>query len=400
MRLSSIRNFSLWLGLLAGGALSFAAVPVAAQAPSFEASAAVPVQEDLVRARGQALGDALGRALEQAVAQVAPEARSRTYLILGRTRDYVTTYRVLDEGEQAGEFQIRLEVQFDLPRLLRDLQAGQVQKSAAAGSVSLTVCTPSPAPSAQAALAAGRAVLAERAGATETLPADACAERLRSASSGGLPGAPGSLLVLVLDAGPQAAQTAEIRGTQPARFGAVAHAEWSMYRSAGPPLRETGEGMVFLDSADGALAEAQRLAALSALQQLIKRPGALHHGAPGVLLELEGINGYGDYQRLLKLLWALPGVSRVEPRRFFVQPASPGAASSEQRVQVLLHTAASAETVGAALGRAPLEGLRLQVAPVGPAELRVICTAASNLPSAPTSTDSSQPEPAELGGTQ
>lgn len=369
-----------------------------AQNPSFAASAAVPVQEDLVKARAQALSDALGRALEQAVAQVAPEARSRVYLVLGRTRDYVTTYRVLDEGEVAGQFQIRLEVQFDLSRLLRDLQSDK-SRSAPTQSAPLLVCTPADSAPAQAALSAARGLLGEQGAVTESLPAAACADRQKSGAA---------LLALIFDENPQ---SAEIRGTQPARFGAQARAEWRLLRGGGEPLRESAEGTMFLDSAAGAVAEAQRVAALTALRQLIKRPGSglvgLSRGAAGVMLTLEGVGSYGNYQQLVKAMAALPGVSRVEPRRFFSQPATtsppPGSAEStpaapveERQVQVMLHTAATAETIGAALGRAPLGGLRLQVAPLGPSELRVICASASNVPSA---TDENPTEPIEAGGT-
>lgn len=347
-----------------------------AQAPSFEASAAVTVQvqEDLVRARAQALSDALGRALEQAVAQVAPEARSRVYLVQSRARDYVTTYRVLDEGEQAGQFQVRVDVQFDLPRLLHDLQAAPTRPSQTQST--LTVCSAAGAAEAQAAVAAARAQLAERLGTVETLDAAGCAERLRTQ--------PASLLVLVPDASPH---SEEIRGTNPTRFGAVAHAEWQLYRGGGSEaVKELGEGTVFLDTAGAALIEAQRQAAQVGLGRLMARPGALPHGAAGVLLTLEGVGSFGNYQQLLKALGALPGVTRVEPRRFVA------AGGEESKVQVLIQTGATAETLGAALGRAPLGGMRLQVAPIGPTELRVIVAASGALPSA---TDEALPEAQE-----
>lgn len=354
--------------------------PARAQSPSFEASAAVTVQvqEDLVRARSQALSDALGRALEQAVAQVAPESRSRVYLVQSRARDYVTTYRVLEEGEQAGQFQIRVEVQFDLPRLLRDLQAAP-GRPAPTQSV-MTVCSAAGAAEVQAAVAATRAQLAERLGTVETLDAAACGERVRSQPAG-------PLLVLVPDPTPH---SEEIRGTQPVRFGAVAHAEWQLYRSGGEPtLKEQGEGIAFLDSAGAALIEAQRQAAQAALTRLTARPGALPHGAAGVLMTLEGVGSFGNYQQLLKALGSLPGVSRVEPRRFV---GAAGGAGEESKAQVLIQTAATAETLGAALGRAPLGGMRLQVAPIGPTELRVIVASPGALPSP---TEEGQPEAAE-----
>ena len=381
------RAFSAWRGLWVSGLLTlFAAAAAFAQTQSFVSSAAVPVQEDLVRARAEALGDAFGRALEQAIADVAPEARSRAYLILGRARDYVMSYRVLDEGELLGQFQIRLEVQFDLPRLLRDLQAAPARPVAANSRPVLTLCTAAPAPEAQAAVAAARAVFVERGLQTESLPASACGERLLPTESRGS----GALLVFFPDAQPH---SQEIRGTHPPRFGAEAHIEWKLYRpGATEPLRETGASTVFLDSPGTALVEVQRLAALSGLKRLLERPalGLLANEAAGVLLTLEGVVSYGNYQQLLKTLSALPGVSRVEPRRFWPPALSgssgpapgPNSASQDGMIEVLVHTSASAETIGAALGRTPLRGMRLQVAPMGPAALRVLCIAASALPDA------------------
>ena len=90
--------------------------------PSFAVSAQVPVQDDAARARARALLEAMNQALEQAVTQAAPEARGRLYLLAARARDYITTYRVLEEGESGGQFLLRLEAQVDLPRLLHDLQ--------------------------------------------------------------------------------------------------------------------------------------------------------------------------------------------------------------------------------------------------------------------------------------
>ncbi len=361
------------------------------QNTAFESSAAVPVQdaEDLVRARTQALHDALLRAMEQAVAQVAPEARSRLYLLQSRVRDYVTTYRVIEEGEQAGQFQIRVEVQFDLPRLLHDLQADAERSAAAKAQAAkplLSVCTPIALPVALAAVSAARTAFGEQLEAAESLSAPACMQRLRDAESGRSSGT--VLLAFFPDSNPQ---SAEIRGTLPPRSGALVHSEWKLFSANGAPLRETGEATAFADNAENAIAEAQRLSAVSSLRRLLERPGGLVHGAQGVTLSLEGISSYATYTHLIGMLIALPGVLRVEPRRFTsASGAEPG------QVQVLLHTAASAETIGAALGRAPLSSLRLQVVPSGPNALRVICVASSALP---TAADDNTPEAAMSGST-
>src|SRR6201999_586560 len=119
----------------------------------------------------------------------------------------------------------------------------------------------------------------------------------------------------------------EIRGTSPPRFGALARIEWQLYVQNSSPLIESGDATVFLDSADAALAEAQRMAALSGLSRLLQRPGALRRATPGVLLNLESVGSYSNYQQLWKALWALPGVSKVEPQRFLL-PA--GGAAEEQ----------------------------------------------------------------------
>ena len=61
------------------------------------------------------------RALERAVLQVAPEARGRLYVVSGRARQYITSLRVLSEGESGGQLQVRISAQVDVPRLLREI---------------------------------------------------------------------------------------------------------------------------------------------------------------------------------------------------------------------------------------------------------------------------------------
>src|SRR5438067_11585922 len=87
-----------------------------AQEPMFEALGQAPVVAgDRVRARDRALDEALRQAVEQATATVldpgelvarASDLRLRIY---PKAKNYVTTYRILDEGEQQpGLFQVHL----------------------------------------------------------------------------------------------------------------------------------------------------------------------------------------------------------------------------------------------------------------------------------------------------
>ena len=116
-----------------------------------------------------------------------------------------------------------------------------------------------------------------------------------------------------------------------------------------------------------------------ALGQLLKRPGILPYSGSSVLVSILGAGSYPSYQQLLRVLGALPGVTRAEPRRF-VARSGPASAQSDDLVQVLVHTTSSPEALGAALGRTPLSGLRLQVAPQSAGELRVVCAPGSALP--------------------
>jgi hypothetical protein len=249
------------------------------------------------------------------------------------------------------------------------------------------VCSPSTGFAAQAAVAAARTLLDQRIGATESLAAVACAERLQQQATGANPASP--LLILQPDAN---LRSEPIRGTQPPRVGAVAQAEWLFYpqapAAAAGPLRESGQATIFLDSAESAQSEAQRQAALAGIQRLLERPGLLGRVAAGVRLRIEGVGSYANYQQLLRTLGALPGVGRVEPRRFLLPPPAGPAAFEEPQVEVLLHTATAAESIGAALGRTPLTGLRLQVAPLGTGELRIICVPESLLPSSSSAAES------------
>lgn len=361
-----------------------------AQVLTVEASAQAPVQDDLARARGRALSEAMSQALEQAVSQAAPEVRGRLYLVTARARDYVPTYRVISEGEEAGSFRVRIEAQVDTPRLLRDLQGAAPQKRGLAGRRSLQLCARSGAedPSdLQPALRQAAELLGERGETVEALGPAQCA-------AGVAGGAGRAKLVLV----PGAVQIEALRGTQPRLFGARRTIEWIVERPNGDAeLRERAETTAFADTAAAAQLAATQQAALQALRRLLQKPGLLDGAASGVTVSFEGLGSFAAYQQLLRAMGALPGVTRVEPRRFL------GAQGAEaEQVAVFVHSTAGSEALGAALGRSLVPGLRLSVMPLPGGDLRVLCVAEGALPSevpeqqpiAPDGTAPAAPDPA------
>lgn len=370
-----------------------------AQVLTVEASAQAPIQDDLARARGRALSEAMSQALEQAVSQAAPEVRGRLYLVTARARDYVPTYRVISEGEEAGSFRVRIEAQVDTPRLMRDLQGAAPQKRGAPGRKPLQLCARSGAEDQsdlQPALRQAAELLGERGETVEPLGSAQCAAGIAG-------GAGRAKLVLV----PGAVQIDAIRGTQPRLFGARRTIEWLVERPSGDAeLREHAEASAFAETAAAAQLAATQQAALSGLRRLTQKPGLLDGGASGVTVSFEGLGSFAAYQQLLRAMGVLPGVTRVEPRRFL------GAQGAEaERVAVFVHSTAGSEALGAALGRSLVPGLRLSVMPLPGGDLRVLCVAEGALPSelpeqqpaAPDGTAPAAPDPASgatpAGGT-
>lgn len=354
-----------------------------AQPTTFEGAALVPVlgQGDVVKARGQALGEAMSRALEQAVAEVMPEARSRVYMVSGRARDYVTTYRVVQEGEVAGQFQIRIEVQLDLPRLQRDLGGvGAGAAGAAASPTTVYLCTTAATPVATAALEAARVQL------KETLPSVEIAPPAQCSQSPDFTALRGAAALLILT--PSSTPAEAIRGTQPPQYGAQARGHFQLLRPGREAVQQAGDAPGFGPDASAAETEAGRQAAISGLQALLKRVGPIVRGGSGVVVRVESLGSFRAYQQLLRVLAALPGVTRVEPRRFY----TPGraAAGEDSVVQFLMQTSASVDTLAANLGRTPLSGLQLQVVPLSEGELRVVCAPDAALPGAAPSGDSAE----------
>src|SRR4051794_1459099 len=106
------------------------AATAGAQEPAFEALGQAPVVAgDKVRARERAFDEALRQAVEQAAGTVlspdelvsrASDLKLRVY---PKAKQYVSTYRILDEGEATpGTFQVHLSAQVSTGKLARDLQ--------------------------------------------------------------------------------------------------------------------------------------------------------------------------------------------------------------------------------------------------------------------------------------
>ena len=100
-----------------------------------------------------------------------------------------------------------------------------------------------------------------------------------------------------------------------------------------------------------------------------------------------------DSVAAMRVLSALPGVTRLEPRRFLA-PGRSGAAEGSS-VQLLLQTSAPVDSLGATLGRSPLTGLRLQVMPVNEGELRVLSAPEGAVPSAVQPADGAEASDSE-----
>lgn len=384
------RSSSLFLSLSGALALTVA-VPSSASAQAVrvevETTAVMPPGErgaggDLARTRAQALSEALAQAIEDAAGQSAPELAGRLYLVKGRARDYVLSYRILEEGESQGQFRLRVQCEVDLPRLVRDLSGapGPVR----APGPRLRICGAPPAD----VLAELRTAIGTRA-AVESASATDCA----SAESGTTP--------TLFYATTHTVAAEPIRGTLPELYGAEATVELRALRSPENQVSESATAPAFADSGPEASRQAVLAATRAALGRLLARPFVLPGGSSGVTVSLEGLSGYQRYQRVLRVLSSLPGVSRVEPRRFVPPtraglPPPSGALAPGERddlTQVFLSTAETPQVIGAALARAPLGELRLQVSPTPTGELRVLCTSESALPDATAPTDAAPPEP-------
>lgn len=349
------------------------------------------VGEDSVRARERAMADAIQRALERAVLQVAPEARGRLYVVSGRARQYITSLRVLSEGESGGQLQVRISAQVDVPRLLRDLRpsTGSPASPRVTPRRAVLLCAALPTastPGAEALLTAALLALREDLSSGLVLaPESACP----TAGADALPRALAqekAAAAVVLESLTSAQAPTLIRGTQPPLFGAAQHLTLTLYTDKGERLSVTlAEGQDpfgFGDSIEAAQRAAARLAAQRAAEALrTQHRGALPLRSPAddgaaLQLTLEGVPSYAAYQALLRTLAALPGVQSVEPQRFSPPESLVGLA-------VVTAQAGGPAELGALLSRTPLPGLRVQVMPPEGNKLRVLVAPERALPAAP-----------------
>lgn len=106
-------------------AVGISAIPTMAAAAPIEASAGVPTQEGAAdRARDQAIAAARKAALEQAIAGL-DVARDEAAVkdVLARPEAWTAAYRVLEVSAKAGQIEVRIEVEIDIPRLRKRVAA-------------------------------------------------------------------------------------------------------------------------------------------------------------------------------------------------------------------------------------------------------------------------------------
>ena len=367
---------------LAVATVLLAATVAHADDPTFEALGQAPIAGgDRVRARDRALDEAFRQAVEQAVATIlepqviAARASQLKLSVYPKARSYMTTWSIVEEGDQGALFQVRVSAQVAVARLARDVQAPQAVKPAPAQKGKAAVClverreaapwTPSSLEKELARAATARGVEAAPLGgrcAPATQGATGAADDLDDRQAGALAkgtGAQGALVGLVT-----ARETGVVRGTALA----TAHAEARLHlvESDGRPI---GAATVERDdwdaTADGALAAASREAldgALRAIGPRISDRWPSGGAAGGVVAHVAGVEHFAALQALSRTLASTPGVGGVTPRRF--DPSG---------IDLFIETAAPAGALAAALLRAPAEtdGTRFSAEAIGDLELKV-----------------------------
>ncbi len=355
-------------GILAAVLFGFVQ-PASAQEMQIESAVQVAVQEDVAKTRSQALSEAMARALELAVEQAAPDVRGRLYLVSARAREFVSSYRVVEETEQDGRLSLKIAAQVDVAHLLRELQAVLPKSKRGDARPKILVCARwAGAETSAATLAAeARDLLVQRDQPVEL----GSAERCQPSALSSWPGPR-----LIFD-GTVTANAAEVRGTSPRLWSSLVHGGWQYFADANAqPQTETGDGIGFAERTEAALAQATAQLGRPLLSRLAERSGLLGRVGGGVLLIATGLRSPQVMNKLWKALLALPGVSRVEPRRFLVLDGV------DEQVHFQLTTTTNSETLGTALYRTPIAGLRVQVVPLGPSTVRLDCVPAQELPSA------------------
>ncbi len=322
-----------------------AAAPLrAAEVQTFESIGRAPISAgDRVRARQRALDDALQHAVEAAVgALLGPEALTRRAAdlrlkILPRAKAYVTTYRVIEEGElEPGVFVVRIGAEVAADRLLRELAdkrpVGPAQPSAAP-KIALCVAT-QPAGVRLARLeAAVRMQLGARG--LDPVPATSC-------DGEGIV-AIGARMALVIEVQPGKAEP--VRGT------ALVGREVKLaLELVGPSGKRFADGHAdeagYGTSADEATDDAAVRAVAEAFAPIETALGAGSSASArgqAVSARLVGVRRFAQLASVRTALERIAGVESVEPRRF--SPGLPG------NIELAIRTTQSARALADGLLR-------------------------------------------------
>jgi hypothetical protein len=352
------------------------AAAAGAEEPSFEALGQAPVVGgDRVRAKERALDDAMRQAVEQAAQTVLdPQAlvarQSDLKLrIYPRARTYVASYRVLDEGETAGAFQMHISAQVAVSRLAKDLAASAPPPLPRLSSkLRGVVCARVSGDAAVITAVTGDAEKAMReqlaARGVETIAGPATCTEAAAAEAARV-GAAQAALVAAIDV----SAAGSVRGTD--RVAAKAKV---MLRMVEPEGRASGaedaEREAYAPSLERAAATAAREALTAALLPLA--PKLVHYWAPsapqgGVMVKVSRINKHADYVAVVRALAALPGVTGVDPRRF---------ARGEAELNVRTNVAAA--QLAASLGRLPPAGIKIAAHPMSDGGLGIEITSGAD----------------------
>jgi len=336
---------------------------VAAQEPMFEALGQAPiVAGDRVRARDRALDEALRQAVEQATATVlepselVARASDLKLRIYPKAKTYITTYRILDEGEQPpGTFQVHLSASVATARLARDLSTSTGAIVPSSRKSRAVVCASVQGDGVDAPVAAEKALR------------EIVAARNVEAMPGPQPCDPPSVASVLRSGTAQAALTAdvqvtpggEIRGTT--FVGAGARANVKLIEPDGR-VSATGDAERggYAPSAGDAATAAARAAVVEAARAidpaLAQRWSGDAGPSGGVTVRVRGIERWAEYQALTRALASLPGVAGVEPRRFV-----------RGEIDLVVHTASAASQLAGHLTRVPPAGVHVGVRAVGDA---------------------------------
>jgi hypothetical protein len=349
----------------------------AAEEPQFEGLGQAPVVAgDTVRARERALEGAMRQAVEQAAATLYdPETLSKRsselrLRVLPRARTYVTNYRVLEEGDEGGLFQVHIQAQVATQRILKDLDGGAAPspvgtppaaklRAAVCANLQVADATPAwlrpPADDLERARKAVDLALRELFNARDVEPlnvvptctVDAAAQSARAAGGQGA-------LVATLE--PLA--FARVRGS---RFlGAEVALKLRLLSADGgvaaeSSARGSGYGSELAAGLDKAARAALTEAALPLHAKLAERWSAKSRVAgAAVRVVVAGLARHQDLQALTRVLSTVPGVAAVELRRI-----------ARGEIELLARTSSSAALIAQGLARVPQAGLRLTAHPAG-----------------------------------